>query len=264
MYNVNVNCGGRNLNIGLVANKEQGEKRANYLMDEFYHLQSLSNLVLGAVNTIAGKAIKDAKDELYKRKDLWRHGIKKNVHNAEEAYYRYENLHTSNFKEKYNLFLDYLSAVEDEISADVEKLKLSIWQVFTKAGYSDGKLKAEVEVAWVLTQYACCVFDGLMKEAKKKTGFDYTPFFIRGRLTAVAHWWNLVNEKICQSEKGKKEINFDDDPNCKLGFRIIEKKLMSEELLNKAGYIALKQNMELIGNGISEKDYHELVDRFEK
>lgn len=260
--NVKINCGAYSKSIGLVASKEQGNERAKYLMEEYDHLSSIVNIIIGAVNTLAGNALIDAKNELYKRKDLWRHDVKFNAHNAEKEYYKYERLHTSNFGEKYNLFLDYLNAVEDEFKKDIQILKLSIWQVLTKNNQTDAKLKAEVETAWILARYAICVFDKIMEEAKNKTGFDYTPFFNKGRLTSTFHYWDLVDERICKADKGSGKISFDDDENCKLAFRIIEKKMMSEDLPNKAGYIAIKQNMELVGKSVSVEDFKQLEEKF--
>lgn len=264
MMNVKINCGYYSKSIGLVASKEQGNERAKYLMEEYDHLSSIVNIIIGAVNTLAGNALIDAKNELYKRKDLWRHDVKFNAHNAEKEYYKYERLHTSNFGEKYNLFLDYLNAVEDEFKKDIQILKLSIWQVLTKNNQTDAKLKAEVETAWILARYAICVFDRIMEEAKNKTGFDYTPFFNKGRLTSTFHYWDKVDQKICKADKGSGKISFDDDENCKLAFRIIEKKMMSEDLPNKAGYMAIKQNMDLVGDVVSKEDYEELAAKFEK
>ena len=263
MMNVRIDCNdGRKRSVGLVTSNEQGEKRAKYIMDEFNHMVSITNLVIGAVNTIAGNAIIDAKNELYKRKDLWRHDVKHNAHKAEKEYYKYERIHTMNFGEKYNLFLDYLNAVEDEFKKDIQILKLSIWQVLTKNNQTDAKLKAEVETAWILARYAICVFDRIMEEAKNKTGFDYTPFLEKGRLTSTFHYWDLVDERICKADKGSGKISFDDDENCKLAFRIIEKKMMSEDLPNKAGYIAIKQNMELVGKSVSVEDFKQLEEKF--
>ena len=82
------------------------KKITMYINEQYHKLNSLMNLVVGAANTIAGKAVIDTKNELYKRKDLWRHEIKYNARLAEKAYYDYERLHTRNFGDRYNLFLD--------------------------------------------------------------------------------------------------------------------------------------------------------------
>ena len=255
------------------------QKMSMYINEQFYKLNSLVNLVVGAVNTIAGKAVIDAKNELYKRKDLWRHEIKYNARLAEKKYYDYEKVHMRNFGVRYNLFLDYLSAIEDNIGKDVDMLTYSIAQVLLKHNQTDAMLKAQIETARTMCEYACCVFDRLMKEANKKVynesckysfsamqvekPFDYTPYFAPVRLTSVFCHWDKVTARLCKSENDV-PISLDDDPNCKLAFEIIERKIVSEDFLNKAGYDALKLNPECIKESISDEDLKELEDKFGK
>lgn len=256
------------------------QKITLYINEQFYKLNSLVNLVVGAANTIAGKAVIDAKNELYKRKDLWRHEIKYNARLAEKAYYDYERLHTRNFGDRYNLFLDYLSAVEDNIGKDVDMLTYSIAQVLSKHNQKDAMLKAQIETARTMCEYACCVFDRLIQEANKKVynecckyslstmqlrkPFDYTPYFAPARITPVFHYWDKVTARLCKTGKGEEQIILNTDPNCKLAFQIIERKLTSEDFLNKAGYDALKLNPECIKESISDEDLKMLEDKFGK
>ena len=255
------------------------QKITLYINEQYHKLNSLMNLVVGAANTIAGRAVIDTKNELYKRKDLWRQEIKYNSRLAEKAYYNYEAIHTRNFGDRYNLFLDYLSAVEDNIGKDVDMLTYSIAQVLSKHNQKDAMLKAQIETARTMCEYACCVFDRLIKEANKKVynecckyslstmqlrkPFDYTPYFAPARLTSVFHYWDKVTSKLCKTE-GNVLILLNDDPNCKLAFQIIERKLTSEDFLNKAGYDALKLNPECIKGSISGEDLKELEDKFGK
>ena len=255
----------------------EAEQIQKHIGENFNKLNSLINCVVGAVNTIAGKAVIDTKNELYKRKDLWRQEIKMNARLAEKAYYDYEAIHTRNFGDRYNLFLDYLSAVEDSIAKDVNMLTYSIAQVLTKHNQTDAMLKAQVETARTMSQYACDIFDTIIREANKKVSdlciqnfksvrlrkpFDYTPYFAPARLTSVYHYWDKVTAKLCKTE-GNVPISLNDDPNCKLAFQIIERKLTSDDFLNKAGYDALKLNPDCISS-IAEEDYQELVDKFGK
>ena len=62
----------------------------------------------------------------------------------------------------------------------------------------------------------------------------------------------------------EEQIILNTDPNCKLAFEIIERKLTSEDFLNKAGYDALKLNPECIKGSISDEDLKELEDKFGK
>lgn len=265
------------LDIGgqeMITNERQWQA---YINAEFAHLNSLMNLVIGAVNTIAGKAVIDAKDELFKRKDLWRFEIKKNARLAEDAYYEYEKIHTRNFGDRYNLFLDYLNAVEDNIEKDVNMLTMSIAQVLTKRNQKDSMLKAKVETARTMSEYACSMFDMLIEKANNKVNtrciklilsrkmkpFDFKPSFAAGRITGVFHYWDKVTSLICKPDHKGESITLNDDPNCKLAFEIIERKITSEDFLNKAGYDALLLNPDCIST-IAAEDYQELVDKFGK
>lgn len=260
--------------IGNITTANQWNK---YIDGEFARLNSLMNLLIGAVNTIAGKAVIDAKNELYQRKDLWRHEIKQNARLAENAYYEYEKIHTRNFGDRYNLFLDYLSAVEDNIAKDLNILTMSIAQVLTKNNQKDSMLKAKVETARTMSEYACSIFDSLIEKANNKVNtycmnlilsrkmkpFDFRPYFTAGRITGVLHYWDKVTARICKTDCKDDIITLNDDPNCKLAFEIIERKITSEDFLNKAGYDALQLNPECIST-IAAEDYQELVDKFGK
>ena len=257
----------------------EAEQIQKHIGENFNKLNTLINCVVGAVNTIAGKAVIDTKNELYKRKDLWRQEIKMNARLAEKAYYDYEAIHTRNFGDRYNLFLDYLSAVEDSIAKDVNMLTYSIAQVLTKHSQTDAMLKAQIETARTMSQYACDIFDTIIREANKKVynecckysystmqlqkPFDFAPYFAPARITPVYHYWDKVTSKLCKAES-KEPISLNDDPNCKLAFEIIERKLTSEDFLNKAGYDALKLNPECIKDSISDEDLKVLEDKFGK
>ena len=254
----------------------KAEQIQKHIEENFNKLNSLINLVVGAVNTIAGRAVFDAKSELFKRKDIYRQEVKMNAKLAEKAYYDYERLHTRNFGGRYNMFLDYLSAVEDNIAKDIDILTYSIAQVLTKNNQKDAMLKAKVETARTMCEYACCMFDRLIKEANTRLRaeqvkmfglqvtskpFDFMPYFAPARLTKVFHYWDKVTAKICKTDKDSERIALNDDPNCKLAFEIIERKVTSEDFINKAGYEALKLNPEHVRE-ISEEDYNELVGKF--
>lgn len=237
------------------------QKRNKYLWEQFDKLNSLCNLVVGAANTIAGKAVFDARDMLKQRKDLWKFEVKCRATKATQAYYKYEKVHMKNFGDRYNLFIDYLDSVEEDIQPHVDKLCYSIAQVLSKYNQKDSMLKARLETARTLCEYACGVFDRIMKEAQERTHHNFANVFAPARLTEVLFQWNCVTSNICRTEPKGLDISLNDDPNCRLAFEIIERKLVSEDFLNKAGYEALKLNPECIKT-ISEEDYRELEEKF--
>jgi len=263
MINLKAQLNGRSISAGMVATREQGEKRIEFIMENFDHLAVLVNTYMAAVNTLAGEAIFNAKTALSKQKNLYRFDVKHYAREAERQYTKYERAHTRNFGKKHNMFLDYLSSVEDIMGRHIKNLHLSLWQVLTKKNQSNAELKSLIETAWVMTKYACEMFDRMMKEAYNKTHFDYTPYFINARLTSVFHYWDLLENTICKVDRGTGTVDFQEDDNCKLAFRIIETQLMSEDTINRAGFEAIKQNIDLVGGCISEEEYNELAERFE-
>ena len=177
MINLKAQLNGRSISAGMVATREQGEKRIEFIMENFDHLAVLVNTYMAAVNTLAGEAIFNAKTALSKQKNLYRFDVKHYAREAERQYTKYERAHTRNFGKKHNMFLDYLSSVEDIMGRHIKNLHLSLWQVLTKKNQSNAELKSLIETAWVMTKYACEMFDRMMKEAYNKTHFDYTPYF---------------------------------------------------------------------------------------
>ena len=103
----------------------------NRAMQYFDRLNSLVNLVVGAVNSIACNALVDAVNELRKSKH-YKFKTKQEAKQAIEAYEAWERTHTKNFGDRYNLFLDYLSAAEEAIQPDIDKLYWAIKQVLDK------------------------------------------------------------------------------------------------------------------------------------
>ena len=238
------------------------QKRAEYLWQQFNKLNSLCNLVIGAVNTIAGKAVFDARALLKQRQDLWRLEVKHRATKATQAYYSYEKMHMKNFDDRYNLFIDYLDSVEEDIQPHIDKLCYSIAQVLTKYHQKDSMLKARIETARTLCEYACGVFDRIMKEAQDKTHHNFAQVFAKARLTEVLFHWSNVSDHVCRTEPKDLDIQLNNDPNCRLAFQIIERKLVSEDFLNKAGYEALKLKPDC-KKYVSEEDYRELEQKFE-
>ena len=86
----------------------------------FERLNSLVNLSLGAVNTIAGRTLYDACEMLTKDKKRFRFSVKKNANEAKKFFDKYESIHLQNFGDRYQVFLDYRDSIEDEVMPHVE------------------------------------------------------------------------------------------------------------------------------------------------
>ncbi|MDE6152453.1 MAG: hypothetical protein K2G12_10795 [Prevotella sp.] len=226
----------------------------------FERLNSLMNIVLGAANTVAGKAVYDAREHLAKDKHLWKHSMKRYMNEACHAYDSYEKAHMRNFGDRYRLFLDYLDSVEDGIQPHVDCLRFSIKQVLDRHGEPRSSAMAYVQTARTLVEYSCGVYDKMIEETKEQSGMDFDSIMRPARLTRCLHAMNMVCSVMCRT-RDDTDINLNDDSNCCLAFRIIETKMTSEDFLNKAGFEALSLNPET-RKYVSEEDYNELQEKY--
>ena len=232
------------------------EEKAQKVFDE---LVTLVNLVVGAANTIAGKAMFDAIERV-KATNLYRDKVRKNLAWAASLYYKYERTHTLNFGDSKQLFYDYLDSVEEDIQSQVDILRKSIKSVLDRNGQENTDLKSYVETARNLLGYACHVYDVQLETARKKAPYvNYERYTRPARLTFVMKRYEEAADLICKP-KGI-VIDLNDDKNCILAFRAIEQKITSEDFLNKAGYKALKLNPENVAK-VAPEDMKMLEDRY--
>lgn len=133
----------------------------------FEELNTLINLVVGATNTIAGKAMFDAIEKI-KETSLFKHDIKYNLNQCRKLYFSYEKRHLMNFEENKRLFLDYLDNAEESIQKDVDKLRTSIKKLLDKYEETESELKSYIETSRTLLEYSCYIYDVQINEARKK------------------------------------------------------------------------------------------------
>jgi len=239
------------------------QKKITYAEAEevFHRLNSLVNVSVGAANTIAGRCLYDARELLMSDRKLFRHKVKMCANGAVMLFRKYESLHLQNFGDRYQLFLDYLDSIEDAVMPHVSKFYWSVKSVLDKNNEPDSALKAKVETARTMTDYACHVYDLLLDSTRGQTGFDFDCLMRPARLTGVLHAWEQVTGMICKSSSDT-DIDFNADANCRLAFDIIDRILTSEETMGKAGYEALKLNPELARRLVPE-DFEAMREKFE-
>lgn len=209
----------------------------------FDRLNSLVNLLVGAVNTIAGKAMFDAIERV-KPTPYYRHELKRHLKEAERTYYAYEKRHIQNFGDRTQLFYDYLDTAEEDIQPHVDILRLTIKSMLDKYRQSGTELKAYVETARNLLAFAVHLYDLQVKTADEAApGIHFDKYMNPARLTGTLYHFERAADMICKTEGGA-AIDLNKDKDVVLAFHIIEKKLTSEQFLNRVGYEALQLNPE--------------------
>lgn len=226
----------------------------------FDRLNSIVNLVIGAVNTIAGKAMFDAIERV-KATPYFRQSVKFELNQAMKQYYDYEKLHMTNFGDRKQLFYDYLDQAEADIQKHVNILRMSIKAMLDKYGQTETELKSYVETARNLLAYACHIYDLQIKTANAQApGIDFDVYMRPARLTGILRHYETASDLICKTE-GNVIIDLNKDKNVKLAFDIIQTKVTSEDFINRVGFEALELNPEC-RKYVNEEDYKELEEKY--
>jgi len=226
----------------------------------FDRLNSLINVSVGAANTIAGRCLYDAYEQLICDKRLFRHELKMRANEAKKSFARYESRHLQNFGDRYQLFLDYLDSIEDEVMPHVNKFYWSVKSLLDKNNEANSALKAKITTARTMIEYACHIYDLLLEKTHTETSIDFNQLMRPARLTSVLYSWEQVTFYICKTDA---DVDLNADPNCRLAFDIIDRILTSEDTLNKAGYEAIKLNPKVVQE-LEPEDYEILKETFEQ
>lgn len=212
------------------------------VMRLFDRCNSLVNLVVGAANSMAGSALADAVDAARHSK-YYKHEAKRELNMAVKCFEQYERMHHSNFGDRYRLFLDYLDATDDALRKHVGIFRMSLMQVMTRNNVEDADIKAYMETARFMAALACTTYDNVVEGIEKRAchAANFKAAFSPARLTNVLFHLDRAS-KIIVVHNGSDVVDLNGDPNCSLAMEIIQKKLSSEDTLNRAGYIAIKEN----------------------
>ena len=211
---------------------------------EARRVQNLMNVKQAMVNTVAGRAVFDAREALKKTR-LWKHSVKRDMNLAYESYSKYERIHTSDFGDRYKAFLDYLDNVEEAIQPHVDVLKMTAWQVMTRHGLDLGETRAKVMAARVLTGLSVRAFDILMDDTKKKIGVDLTEWFLPARLARVEHLVKKVTDTVCLTANPEVDKEFAHNEQVTLAMRVIVNKYADWDFVNAMLEKVVEQNPEL-------------------
>lgn len=191
-------------------------------------------------NDIANTAMVDAKHILtnngYNKRET-----KYYINKSFEEYNKYYAKLKYHLYNSYSLYTELTTAFDDEILKDVDKLYWSIKAIMDKYNEKDSAIKAKVELARTLIEYACWYYDKFIEKAFEIFKQDYRRIFEDIRLTNVLYWWNKVTDRVDNNTTGA-TIDLNKDKNCKLAFEIIERKLSNAKLLEKVGETAIKND----------------------
>lgn len=232
-------------------------------VEVFDRLDTIANLVLSSVNTVAGKAISDVHERL-KVSKYYRMEVKKFAKEAQDAYYEYEKSHRKNFEGRDGLFLDFLDRVEDNIKQEYNATMLSIWTYFILSKEPEPELRAKIEFAHNLTALCTRLYDLEMDIAKRETGytFDFDKIMKTARLTKPLHFIRRLNDEFIKVTHGHL-LDLNEQRSIVENFKNLENKLIDNEFIEKAGYEALELNPDYKAE-VTQEDWEELENKYKE
>lgn len=211
--------------------------------DQWEHYASLFHCAVVPMNDIALSLLKDA-HEVIKRSKRYRHQIKHLMKSAESAGEEYERLlylesELNRYGDRKTYLMDYMDAWQDNLKHDIDIFRFSISQYLLKLGYDkENNLMTSVYLAYIMVDYSCSLWDAYWNMVKNETGMDLSKTYTNARLTHVLNYL----EPVAMSFDSHGTVDFDNDPNCRTAFDIIQAKATSAESINKAGEQALDYN----------------------
>ena len=211
--------------------------------DQWEHYASLFHCAVVPMNDIALSLLKDAHDELKKSK-RYKHNIKHLARSAERAGQEYERLlylesEMNRYGDRRAFLMDYMDSWQENMKHDVDIFRFSISQYLLKLGYDkENNLMTSVYLAYIMVDYSCSLWDAYWNMVKNETGMDLSKTYTNARLTHVLNYL----EPVAMSFDSHGTVDFDNDPNCRTAFDIIQRKATSADIINKAGEQALDYN----------------------
>jgi len=226
-------------------------------MEGFERAESLVNMMVGLSNEVARLAIADGIEAL-KKAGKYKQTPKQLANETFKAQEAYEARHNQNFGDRMKLWLDYLDDVEAEYRPHIFQIYMSIKQLLDRHRQSQSELKARLECGRICATAACAQFDTIMADLLENYGVDYTPHFDAGRYTKPLYWWTRLCEMFLKTDDPDDFISLTQDPNCKMAFDILCRKLNDATMLNRVGKRAIEQNLEVASKYTTEDDLREL------
>ena len=215
----------------------------------FAEVSSMYFLLGGIVNNVAGSALAEAKYHLAKSPFFCRK-VKYYSKRAFRAFDAYEYRLKERLGERWQLFLDNTDEQQKLIHDDIERLYWAFRGELLKDGCEHATLIARTEVAYTMLAFSEHFFNVYFDTSKEKISADVRTLFNAYRVQDVAKLWYSTCDEL------RKQIgvtsDFQNSNQCRLALSVIENKIISPELVNKAGAQALRDNPKFLDDISSE------------
>lgn len=208
-------------------------------VEAFRRCYSRLNVVLGAANSIAGHYLAQSVEMLRKDKKLCRFEVKHIANECLRLFDAYERAHLTDYSGLKAFYITYLDMMDDKCLPHTERMYWAIKNRLDRDRVQRSDLVAMVELTLTLIDYSVVIYDSLIADVHRKTGYDFNRVLHPARLGPLLKQWENLERKVCRTPKGVK-IDLNQDPVCLTGLRCIENVLTNADIHDRAAQEALK------------------------
>ena len=211
-------------------------------MDKAELLKTLGryDIRISTANTIAGSAMQIAKEALYHRPDIYRHGLKRYVRMAMKEYIACERSKIWNYGKMTNAHLDYLSAIDDTMNEDIHMLIDAAIKRVERYGLPNADIIAMMEIARVMIGSAILTKSHIIDTAPLDIRWRLSSFFAPMSMSRVQVNWDNACKILYDPECDA--VDFNEEEACTDVMEIINAKLGDSRVINRALYEAVCLN----------------------
>lgn len=207
---------------------------------------SLYYAVVGSVVNICHSLLVDATSLIKERKNVYRFGVKKEVKAAftclNDLMKRIRVALKESYRggEQYQIWMDFTDRTEELVRPDIQKLYFSMDNYLNKLKIKDSKYICSIILAETMLKFCGRIFDTVFSSFEDATGIDIRVMFDTSDLSDVLYHWSKVADLTTSGDGNN--VEFCDDPNCKLAMKVIERKMSNPDIYDLASEYCVENN----------------------
>lgn len=214
---------------------------AKYIIENF--IAPLNEVIDGFVtdvyndlSAIEGYKVKKGKKKPIYRYSFYCHNIARWFNNARRELSHIVELQRALIAEAdaKERFCDYSDNFYEEMKADVRILYYTILQELTRGEADNRVVLANIETVKILLLLAVQAYDELFADLNIRSGYDFHRTYAYLELSSVKYNWHQAETEVANLTDHKKPIDLNSSEQIKRAWKIIQKKLVHGEYINKA------------------------------
>lgn len=179
---------------------------------------------------VAARTMTLCMEEFFKRKDIYRHGVKMFANKSRAAMYKTLAKIYAKGEEEY--LDEYATNFYLDIEKDIETLRQSVENEMKAANFPEARLFSFANVAYAMLEYTGITYRGVLQEVKNQFRYDFSRLYTDFNPTESFAFWDKMYIELEKRYKGY-NIDLNSSTACREAMVVIDSKLLDTERINK-------------------------------